>query len=236
MDNIKDYLTKLEINNSKLEKYLKEVQVSKIVYFKEDRIFYIYLTSKDIIPHEILDELREELLNKLNYFKNIRIKIKFTGFGRKSDKDIVKNYWHNILYILKKICPAIEGWKKQVEYMCLDNLLKIKIPKEIFYEKLKKSNIEEIIQNVLLEELGMDLKVLVEKAVSEKIDTKKLIEKADKELEEKIKELEFGSSTEDLEDNEEEAYVIKEQEHDDKLIYGEDVNSIHVPIREINQN
>ena len=58
MDNIKDYLTKLEINNSKLEKYLKEVQVSKIVYFKEDRIFYIYLTSKDIIPHEILDELR----------------------------------------------------------------------------------------------------------------------------------------------------------------------------------
>ena len=236
MDNIKDYLAKLEINNSKLEKYLKEVQVSKIVYFKEDRIFYIYLTSKDIIPHEILDELREELLNKLNYFKNIRIKIKFTGFGRKSDKDIVKNYWHNILYILKKICPAIEGWKKQVEYMCLDNLLKIKIPKEIFYEKLKKSNIEEIIQNVLLEELGMDLKVLVEKAVSEKIDTKKLIEKADKELEEKIKELEFGPSSEDLEENEEEAYVIKEEEHDDKLIYGEDVNSIHVPIKEINQN
>ena len=142
MDNIKDYLEKLEIKNSRLEKQLKEVQVSKVVYFKEDRIIYMYLLSKEIISHEILDELREELLGKLKYFKNIRIKIKFTGFGRKSEKDIVKAYWHNILYILKKICPAIEGWKKQVEFMCLDNMLKIKIPKEIFYEKLKKNNIE----------------------------------------------------------------------------------------------
>ena len=38
MDNVKDYLEKLEIKNSRLEKQLKEVQVSKVVYFKEDRI------------------------------------------------------------------------------------------------------------------------------------------------------------------------------------------------------
>ena len=233
MDQIKDYLTKLEISNKKLEKHLKEVIVNKVVYFKEDRIFYMYLTSKEMISHEILDELRDEFLNKLSYFKNIRIKIKFTGFGRKSDKDIVKSYFHNILYIIKKICPAIEGWKKQVEYMYLDNILKIKIPKEIFYEKLKKHNIEAIIRNVLLEELGLDIQVVVEKAVSEKIDTKKLIEKADRELEAQIRELEFGPSKEDEE--EEEVYVIKD-EHDEHLIYGEDVNSMVVHIKDINQN
>ena len=220
MDQIKDYLTKLEISNKKLEKHLKEVIVNKVVYFKEDRIFYMYLTSKEMISHEILDELRDEFLNKLSYFKNIRIKIKFTGFGRKSDKDIVKSYFHNILYIIKKICPAIEGWKKQVEYMYLDNILKIKIPKEIFYEKLKKHNIEAIIRNVLLEELGLDIQVVVEKAVIEKIDTKKLIEKADRELEAQIRELEFGPSKEDEE--EEEVYVIKD-EHDEHLIYGEEI-------------
>ena len=233
MDQIKDYLTKLEISNKKLEKHLKEVIVNKVVYFKEDRIFYMYLTSKEMISHEILDELRDEFLNKLSYFKNIRIKIKFTGFGRKSDKDIVKSYFHNILYIIKKICPALEGWKKQVEYMYLDNILKIKIPKEIFYEKLKKHNIEAIIRNVLLEELGLDIQVVVEKAVSEKIDTKKLIEKADRELEAQIRELEFGPSKEDEE--EEEVYVIKD-EHDEHLIYGEDVNSMVVHIKDINQN
>ena len=232
MDNIKDYLEKLEIKNNRLEKQLKEVQVSKVVYFKEDRIFYMYLMSKDMISHEILDELREELLGRLKYFKNIRLKIKFNGFGRKSEKDIVKAYWHNILYILKKICPAIEGWKKQIEYMCLDNMLKIKIPKDIFYEKLKKNNIEEIIRNVLLEELGIDYEVKVEKAITEKIDRKKLIEKTDKEIEELIKEMELEVVDEE---NEEEGYVIKD-ENDEHLIYGEDVNSLVHHIKDLNQN
>ncbi len=232
MDNIKDYLEKLEVKNSRLEKQLKEVQVSKVVYFKEDRIVYMYLLSKQIISHEILDLLREELLDKLKYFKNIRIKIKFTGFGRKSEKDIVKAYWHNILYILKTICPAIEGWKKQVEFMCLDNKLKIKIPKEIFYEKLKKNNIEDVIRNVLLEELGIDYEVIVEKAITEKIDRKKLIEKIDRETEELIKEMDFDVIEEI---DEEEGYVIRD-EHDEHMIYGEDVNSLVHPIKELNQN
>ena len=76
MDNVKDYLEKLEIKNIRLEKQLKEVQVSKVIYFKEDRVIYMYLISKEIISHEILDLLREELLCKLKYFKNIRIKFR----------------------------------------------------------------------------------------------------------------------------------------------------------------
>lgn len=231
MDSVKEYLERLEIKNSRLEKQLKEVQVSKVVYFKEQKIVYLHLISKDMISHEILDEFREELLDKLKYFKNIKLKIKFNGFGRKSEKDIVKIYWNNILYILKKICPAIEGWKKQVEYMCLENVLKIKIPKDIFYEKLKKNNIEEIIRNVLLEELGIDYEVKVEKAVTEKIDRKKIIERADKEIKELIKELEF----EETEEHEEEGYVIKE-EKDEHMIYGEDVNSLVHHIKDLNQN
>ena len=232
MDNVKDYLEKLEIKNIRLEKQLKEVQVSKVIYFKEDRVIYMYLISKEIISHEILDLLREELLGKLKYFKNIRIKIKFTGFGRKSEKDIIKAYWHNIIYILKNICPAIEGWKKQIEYMCLDNMLKIKIPKDIFYEKLKKNNIEEVIRNILLEELGIDYEVKVEKAIGEKIDKKKLMEKADKEIEDLIKELDFDVKEEH---DEEEGYVIKD-EYDEHMIYGEDVNSLVHPIKDLNQN
>ena len=232
MDNVKDYLEKLEIKNIRLEKQLKEVQVSKVIYFKEDRVIYMYLISKEIISHEILDLLREELLCKLKYFKNIRIKIKFTGFGRKSEKDIIKAYWHNIIYILKNICPAIEGWKKQIEYMCLDNMLKIKIPKDIFYEKLKKNNIEEVIRNILLEELGIDYEVKVEKAIGEKIDKKKLMEKADKEIEDLIKELDFEVKEEH---DEEEGYVIKD-EYDEHMIYGEDVNSLVHPIKDLNQN
>ena len=116
--------------------------------------------------------------------------------------------------------------------MCLDNMLKIKIPKDIFYEKLKKNNIEEVIRNILLEELGIDYEVKVEKAIGEKIDKKKLIEKTDKEIEDLIKELDFDVKEEH---DEEEGYVIKD-EYDEHMIYGEDVNSLVHPIKDLNQN
>ena len=73
LESVKDYLDRLEINNNILNKQLKDVYVSKVVYFKEDKIVYFHLTSKSIINYEILDSLKEELKPKLSYFKNIKI-------------------------------------------------------------------------------------------------------------------------------------------------------------------
>ena len=56
MDSVKEYLDKLEINNTILSKQLKEVYIQKVVYFKEDKIVYFYLTSKDIVSYELLDK------------------------------------------------------------------------------------------------------------------------------------------------------------------------------------
>ena len=150
MDSINDYLSKLKIENDFLYKRLKDVLVTKVVYYKENRIFYMYLSSKEIISYDILSSLREALLDELDYFSDIKIKMRYNGLSRKSNKDVVKKNWDNILHILRDICPAIEGWRKQVEYMCIDDTLKIKIPKSIFYDKLKSKNCEHIIHNVFL--------------------------------------------------------------------------------------
>nr|WP_038300233.1 PolC-type DNA polymerase III N-terminal domain-containing protein [Clostridioides mangenotii] len=114
MDSVKEYLDKLEINNSILDRQLKEVYIQRVVYFKEDKIVYFHLTSKDIVLHDFLDMLSKELSNKLGYFRKIKIKIKFTGLDRAKNKDIVKKYWSNILYILKSMCPAIAGCKNRL--------------------------------------------------------------------------------------------------------------------------
>ena len=55
MESVKDYLDRLEINNNILNKQLKDVYVSKVVYFREDKIVYFHLTSKSIISYDILD-------------------------------------------------------------------------------------------------------------------------------------------------------------------------------------
>ena len=103
MDSVKEYLDKLEINNTILSKQLKEVYIQKVVYFKEDKIVYFYLTSKDIVSYELLDKFRDELLYTLDYFKDIRVKIRYTGLDRKTNKDIIKIYWNNICLYFKKL-------------------------------------------------------------------------------------------------------------------------------------
>ena len=235
MDSIKDYLSKLEIKNDFLYKKLSDVFVTKVVYYKENKTFYIYLSSKEIISYDILSSLREALLEELDYFSDIRIKMRYNGLSRKSNKDIVKKNWDNVLHILKSISPAIEGWKKNVEYMCIDDTLKIKIPKSMIYDSLKSKNCEYIIRHVFLEEFSIDLKVILEKAVDEKVDIKKILEKMDKEMEEKVREMQI-SSPKKVKDDEEDKYVIKEEVEDENIIYGENVNALFEHICDINKN
>ena len=161
--------------------------------------------------------------------------MRYNGLSRKSNKDIVKKNWDNILHILKDLSPAIEGWKHNVEYMCIDDTLKIKIPKSMIYDSLKSKNCEYIIRHVFLEEFSIDLKVILEKAVDEKVDIKKILEKMDKEMEEKVREMQI-SSPKKVKDDEEDKYVIKEEVEDENIIYGENVNALFEHICDINKN
>ena len=112
MDSIKDYLSKLEIKNDFLYKKLSDVFVTKVVYYKENKTFYIYLSSKEIISYDILSSLREALLEELDYFSDIKIKIRYNGLSRKSNKDIVKKNWDNVLHILKVFHLQLKVGKK----------------------------------------------------------------------------------------------------------------------------
>lgn len=233
METIKEYLDKLEINNNVLIKQLKEVYITKVTYFKEDKIVYFYLTSRVIVSYEILENLSNELKNKLNYFKDIKIKIRYTGLDRKENKDIVKMYWTNIVFILKRLCPSISGWYRQIEYLCIDNLLKIKIPKGIFFERLIKKDVVYSIKSALSEELGLDIDIIIEKAIDEEVNVDKILRKSEKLIENKIKDLQIRQ-VEQKEDEEELAYVIK-PEFDEHLIYGENVNAMLEKIYTLNQ-
>ena len=75
----------------------------------------------------------------------------------------------------------------------------------------------------------------LEKAVDEKVDIKKILEKMDKEMEEKVREMQI-SSPKKVKDDEEDKYVIKEEVEDENIIYGENVNALFEHICDINKN
>ena len=143
-------------------------------------------------------------------------------------------YWMNIVYIFKALCPSIAGWYKQIEYLCIEDNLKIKLPKGLFYDRLMKLNIAYVLKSRLNEELGIDLNITMEKAIDEEIDVKRIIRKSERVVEEKIRELEINAK-EEKSDDEEAAYVIK-PEYDEKLIYGENVNAMVEKICDLNNS
>ncbi|MCU9815920.1 hypothetical protein LEQ07_13390 [Paraclostridium sp. AKS73] len=88
-------------------------------------------------------------------------------------------YWSNILHILINLCPSLSGWVKKVEYMCIDDTLKIKLPSDLFYRRLINQNAIQVLKNVLAEEAGIEIDIVFEKSVNRGPDVEKLIMKND---------------------------------------------------------
>lgn len=228
-------MIKMDISNTSLIKKMEDVYIKKVIYFKENKTVYFYLSSKDVVLYEYLERAQREIKAKNKYFKEIKFKIEYTGFDRKSEKDIMKKYWPNIVYILKSICPSISGWQKEIEYLCIENKLKIKIPKGIFYQRIMNKNITTTLKHTISEEFGIDMDIEIESAVDEKVDRKKLVEKIDREFNEKIMILEKENRNKTNEAEEESGYVIKD-EKDENMIYGENVNVLTEKIENLDSN
>ena len=235
MESVKDYLEKLEINNNILNKQLSDVNISKVTYFKEERLIYIYLSSKNIISYDYIELFRNELKQRLDYFRDIKVKIRYIKLEKQKTKDIIKKYWNNIVHILTVLCPSLNGWVKGIEYMCIDDTLKIKIPSDLFYKRLMKQNAIQVLKNVLSEEAGIDIDIIFEKSINKGPNVDKLIEQNDSLVEAMVKERisENIILDEDEEVNENKAIEIVSKE---EYVYGENVNAPVEKINRLNQN
>ena len=92
-------MIKMDISNTSLIKKMEDVYIKKVIYFKENKTVYFYLSSKDVVPYEYLERAQREIKAKNKYFREIKFKIEYTGFERKTEKDIMKKYWPNIVYL-----------------------------------------------------------------------------------------------------------------------------------------
>ena len=57
------------------------------------------------------------------------------------------------------------GYRQLSIFVCIEDNLKIKLPKGLFYDRLMKLNIAYVLKSRLNEELGIDLNITMEKAI-----------------------------------------------------------------------
>ncbi|MFI3210758.1 MAG: PolC-type DNA polymerase III [Peptostreptococcaceae bacterium] len=218
MDKIINYLEKLEIDNKILKNRFEDVEVEKLVYFKEQKSVYFYLISKKILDYEIVDKLKNELKIKLKYFNEIKFNITYNGFKKKQPQEILKLYMDNVKYLIKKRMPSINmNDKKVIECATIDSTLKIRVD-EFFYNRLCDDEFLRSIKNTILSECGIEIFIKIEKSLN-KVDLEKIKLYQEREIRERVK---LALNTSNIEVDDDEEYVVDFDEDDD-LIFGENV-------------
>ncbi|SHJ44293.1 PolC-type DNA polymerase III [Tepidibacter formicigenes] len=181
MEGIKEYLTKIGLDKVKLDSTFNNVCIKKILYFREDKIVYIFLESNKILKINTLKKLEIEIKNKLDYFNSIRIKVRYKDLDINNIINILDSYWNNILFVIKSLVPSINCICNEIKWKYEDNSFKISINDEILYKRLTIKNASYSIKNIINEELGLDLNVNFILQPKETLDLQEYMSKKDEE-------------------------------------------------------
>lgn len=229
-----DFLSQLNINESIYKKEYTDVFISKISINKNNGTVKFFIKAKKVLNHELLDNLKKDISEKMGYKKSDIIFILNILFNEKKGiKDIMKRYWKNIYYLIKRECPSVLAYTESIEYLFLKDTLKIKAPNKIVYDRLLLKSLDEKIKLMILNELNLDVDIIFECAVKNENEESK-IDSILKRNEENIKK--FYSKMEISEEKEidDKYHVVFEKDPD--IIYGDKVNANLVDICSIDKH
>lgn len=236
MESLLDVFQKLDIHKKGFKKDFEDATVTKISINKKNGKIKFYLSSKNVISHELLDEAKYEVSKKIKQKKDdigFTVSIKYNE--KKDRKDLIKTYWKNIFYLMKLECPSIRAYSDSVEYMFLKEELKIKAPNRMIFNRLLEKKLDQKIKLMILQELNYDIDVIFECAVENKNDVtyiERILKKNQLEIEKfcdvLVKEEKKPSVVDDK-------YKV-EFEKDPDIIYGERVNANIIDICNIDEN
>ncbi len=229
MKKIKEYLIKIGLEEMKISKEFQAVLIKKVVYFKEEKIVHMLLSSKQIICMRNLKKIETEIKKKLNYFKDIKISVRYEALQKNNINTILTSYWENILFIIQTFMPSISSVAKDIEWECKQDLLSIQIKDDILYKRLLAKNASYSIKNKINEELGLDLNVNFYLDQKEDVDLKEYILKKEEETDHLLDRIiEYKEVKEESSSNEEgvkeESNIIHGKENKDLIEKIENVN------------
>ncbi|OPJ57129.1 PolC-type DNA polymerase III [Alkalithermobacter paradoxus] len=221
MEKLKEYLDKLNIVNINGNIDLKNMFLKKILYFKENRTIYLYITSKNIINLRDIESLEELIKSKLDYFNNIKIKIRYDISHKEDMGKIIQLYWNNITHVIKSLMPSSSFMFNDIVWKIEKSTLYIEIKDELLYKRLISKNAPYSIKNIINEELGIDISVEFVLNKENDIDLNEYIMKQEQETDSILDKLRLKEVSREADLRTKEVKDIsKENQH---ILYGKEI-------------
>ncbi len=133
--------------------------VENIIIHKKQKNVEIHLTSDEILEHDMIQQLQQELLKQLPGVKEVNVTPFFNIQQKFSEKEIIEKCWENVVYEISSESPICKGIIKEAYWELEQKKLLIYVKNNTAYYMYKKG-IEQRIQKYLQQQTGLDIRVV----------------------------------------------------------------------------
>ncbi len=133
--------------------------VENIIIHKKQKNVEIHLTSDEILEHDMIQQLQQELLKQLPGVKEVNVTPFFNIQQKFSEKEIIEKCWENVVYEISSESPICKGIIKEAYWELEQKKLLIYVKNNTAYYMYKKG-IEQKIQKYFQQQTGLDIRVV----------------------------------------------------------------------------
>lgn len=156
--NYQEFLDKLGLKSKKnFNKYFME----SLKFYKPDKRLEILFSTKEVVNWEELYFSLNSLKDHLKLSAEINVSFKH-GVAYEDLNALVEANWHNVLFVLQRLIPAIKGMTDKLSWKLEGNALHISMEEQIIAETAIKRKANIAVQDYFKGEFNQTLKCVVE--------------------------------------------------------------------------
>ena len=216
---------------------LLDLDIEKIYINASKKTFKLIINSNQIINLKDIEILEKSLKSKFYKFNDVNINIKYNLIDIDKN-DILKRYFPNIIFLIKKEIPSSTVWIESVNWSIDKNTFTLSINNEIAIHILKARDIDKLIKSKIEENLNMDLNIKFECSENVSVENDKYT--ARKEIEENklISNIDFSApgdstSTKPKAKADNKENYFKKSKASPNMMYGRNLEGEHIKISQI---
>ena len=156
--NYQEFLDKLGINSKEnFKKYLME----NLKFYKLEKKLEILFSTEDVVNWEELYFSLNCLKEHLKLQQEINVKFKYS-FVYEDNNELIEANWHNIVFLLQRIIPAIKGMTDKLSWRLENRGLTIEIEEQIIAELANKRKANIAVEDFFRREFDSGIKCIIE--------------------------------------------------------------------------